>query len=199
MTRLLRCLPSFLQYHPEMRSKISNWLKHLSSLYSKTCNTRKVNEAREILFSRDSRSIKNIPPTNKALVQHILRSVLQASKWYQCLNKQHDSRDPCIWGWKRLNENEMQPFWTTLPKASSVCRELIKCGCKKGCIHQYIEINPGPVKNPCGVCLKPVAKNHRTLTCDSCQLMSHIKCSNVSPLRFNTLCKLLHDKKVFEF
>lgn len=103
------------------------------SLYSKTCNTRNVNEARKILFSRDSRSIENIPPTNEALVQHILRSVLQASKWHQCLNKQHDSRDPCLWGWKRLNENEMQPFWTTLPEASSVCRELIKCGCKKGC------------------------------------------------------------------
>jgi len=29
--------------------------------------------------------------------------------------------------------------------------------------------------------------------------MSHIKCSNVSSLRFNTLCKLLHDKKDLEF
>jgi len=42
-----------------------------------------------------------------------------------------------------------------------------------------IEINPGPVKNPCGVCLKPIAKNHRAHTCDSCQLMSHLTYNHI--------------------
>ena len=50
------------------------------SLYSKTCNTRNANEARKILFSRDNRTIGNIPPTREALLQHVLRSVLQSSK-----------------------------------------------------------------------------------------------------------------------
>lgn len=50
-----------------------------------------------------------------------------------------------------------------------------------------IELNPGPVKHPCSVCLKPVAKNHRALDCDSCKLWSHIKCSNISVSNYNHL------------
>ena len=56
-------------------------------LYSKTCNTKQVSKARRILFSRDNQVIKNIPSTKKALRQHVLRSVLQFSKWRQSLCK----------------------------------------------------------------------------------------------------------------
>ena len=67
-------------------------------LYSKTCNTTDVNKARKILFCCDNRSIENIPPMKQALIQHNLRSAIQSSKWCQCLNAEHDSRDPCQWG-----------------------------------------------------------------------------------------------------
>ena len=50
-------------------------------LYSKTCNTKEVIKARRILFSRDNNVIENIPPTKGAPRQHVLRSVLQSSKW----------------------------------------------------------------------------------------------------------------------
>ena len=36
-------------------------------LYSKTWNTKEMNQARRILFSRDKKVIENIPPTKEAL------------------------------------------------------------------------------------------------------------------------------------
>ena len=43
-----------------------------------------------------------------------------------------------------------------------------------------IEVNPGPVKYPCGLCDRPVANNHRGLECDGCVRWYHIKCGGVS-------------------
>ena len=43
-----------------------------------------------------------------------------------------------------------------------------------------IESNPGPVKFPCTMCGKPVAKNQNALACDVCEKWSHIKCNGVS-------------------
>ena len=41
--------------------------------------------------------------------------------------------------------------------------------------------NPGPVKDPCSVCTKPVAANHKALLCDKCTKWCHIgpKCGKV--------------------
>lgn len=47
-----------------------------------------------------------------------------------------------------------------------------------------ISLNPGPVKNPCGLCHRPVAKNHRAIYmiyCESCYCWWHIKCANITP------------------
>eukprot|EP00794_Sanderia_malayensis_P004136 gene4136-4689_t len=43
--------------------------------------------------------------------------------------------------------------------------------------------NPGPVRNPCSVCNKPVASTHRALSCDSCKKSCHIgkNCGNIKP------------------
>ena len=41
--------------------------------------------------------------------------------------------------------------------------------------------NPGPVRHPCSSCLKPVAKNHRAILCDNCDLWAHTKCEKISP------------------
>ena len=106
--------------------------KFVVGLYSRTCNAETVNAARRKLFAQENRTIENIPPTNAALYQHILRSVIQASKWYTCLEKSQDYKDPCEWGWK-LNGGTFYPLWTELPAASQACRELVKCACKKSC------------------------------------------------------------------
>ena len=40
---------------------------------------------------------------------------------------------PSEWGWKKKVEGGWELSWTTLPEATLACRELIRCGCKKGC------------------------------------------------------------------
>ena len=37
-----------------------------------------------------------------------------------------------------------------------------------------------PIKFPCGICHKSVARNHRALQCDTCEAWIHIKCNYVS-------------------
>ena len=41
-----------------------------------------------------------------------------------------------------------------------------------------ISLNPGPDK--CSVCSKTIARNHRALSCDQCEVWCHIKCGLVS-------------------
>ena len=53
-----------------------------------------------------------------------------------------------------------------------------------------IEINPGPIKNPCSICLKSVAKSHRAVNCDICNLWSHVKCSKISASEYQHLQSL---------
>ena len=49
-----------------------------------------------------------------------------------------------------------------------------------------VQENPGPVKNPCAICSRAVARNHRALPCKSCKKLCHIrsKCGNINPLLY---------------
>ena len=101
--------------------------------YSRICPADTVNEARKFLFSQGDRMIENIPPTENALKQHIKRAVYQAGYvWYQSLQKVQSLPCPSEWGWKSEDGN-WTPLWTTIPQASKVCQELIRCGCLKSC------------------------------------------------------------------
>ena len=40
------------------------------------------------------------------------------------------------------------------------------------------------IENPCGVCKKAVAINHRAIQCDVCKFWIHIKCNNVTPPKY---------------
>ena len=50
-----------------------------------------------------------------------------------------------------------------------------------------ISLNPGPVKNPCGLCSKSVASNHRAVLCEVCYYWQHIKCAGISPSEYKLL------------
>ena len=103
-------------------------------LYQRTLTINKVNNARAYLFSTGDRNIENIPPTQAALFQHIKRSVMQSGfTWGQYLDVVQNLPDIGMWGWF-LEDGVYYPFWSALPEASAVCRELIKCGCLKGCV-----------------------------------------------------------------
>ena len=50
--------------------------------------------------------------------------------------------------------------------------------------------NPGPATATalkCPVCTRIIARNHRALNCESCQLKYHIKCGKVSPREYTAL------------
>lgn len=103
-------------------------------LYDKTSQQEKVNEARRELFSKKGRSLENIPPTQDALLLHVKRTIYQSGIWSTCHNEMPDISTPDNWGW-RFSDSMWQPLWMTLPEASKVCTELIKCSCKpkNGC------------------------------------------------------------------
>ena len=49
------------------------------------------------------------------------------------------------------------------------------------------------ILDPCGLCHKPVAKNHRSVQCDVCKFWIHIKCNNIPPSVYNN--ELIDDNK----
>ena len=101
-------------------------------LYDRTSDLVKVNDARKWLFTQRSRSMENIPPTQAALTQHIKRASYQAYCWNMAMCLVPELPNPEDWGWWK-DDRGWHPLWTTLPEASESCRELVHCGCKKGC------------------------------------------------------------------
>ena len=50
-----------------------------------------------------------------------------------------------------------------------------------------VQVNPGPIKYPCGMCSRPVANNHRGLECDECESWVHIRCGDVTAKNYEML------------
>ena len=104
-------------------------------LYDRTSTLEHVNDARKQLFAQKGRSIDGIPPTQAALLEHTKRAAFQAGHvWGQMMVPSPFLPSPGDWGWQR-NEaaGKWDIFWTSLAEATSSCRELLRCGCKKGC------------------------------------------------------------------
>ena len=109
--------------------------RYVVVLYSKTCPHTTVNAARRYLFSRGSRALENVPPTQDALSQHVRRATYQGGHiWGQCLVPCPVYPDPGNWGWQKDGTHWL-PHWTTLCEASKACKELVSCGCNpnRGC------------------------------------------------------------------
>jgi hypothetical protein len=112
---------------------VENTERFVIIMYNRTCTATNVNQARRELFTKGSRSIDHLPSTKSALIQHIKRAILQASFiWWQALKPCPVIPSPTTWGWQ-ASHTGWEPFWTDLPEASIACKELIHCGCKKGC------------------------------------------------------------------
>ena len=76
--------------------------------------------------------METILPTKAALVQHIKRAVYQGGHcWGRALKTVMNMPSPADWGW--TDPPTWKPMWTTLAEASKSLRNLMKCGCKKGC------------------------------------------------------------------
>ncbi len=117
---------------------IEEYLEHLERfvvlLYDRTSSQLGVNEARKQLFTQKGRIIDGLPPTKAALIWDIKRATYQAGHcWAQMMIAAPELPSPSEWGWRRKAEGGWEVCWTTLPEATQACRELIRCGCKKGC------------------------------------------------------------------
>lgn len=105
-------------------------------LYDRTSSEVRVNDARKHLFCQKSRPMDGLPPTQSALIEHTKRAAYQAGHiWAQMLVTVPKLPSPGEWGWQETN-NGWEVEWTTLPEASKACRELLRCGCQKGCRRQ---------------------------------------------------------------
>ena len=101
-------------------------------LYDRTSSKDDINEARQQLFAKKGRTMDAIPPTKATLLQHIKRAAYQGGHcWGRALEVAPELPSPGDWGW--VDPKDWKPFWTTLPEASLTSRELVRCGCKKGC------------------------------------------------------------------
>ncbi len=116
---------------------IEQWLGLLEQfvvlLYDRTSSQECVNDARKQLFTQKGRAIDSLPPTQAALIQHIKRAAYQAGHcWAQMMIAAPELPSPSEWGWNKRVEGGWEVCWTTLPEATQACRELIRCGFKKG-------------------------------------------------------------------
>ena len=101
-------------------------------LYGRTSSMVNIDEARQELFTKKGRPMDAIPPTKAAVVQHIKRAVYQEGHcWGKMLQTTMCMPSAEDWGW--VDPQQWKPLWTVLPEANTVARELIRCGCKKGC------------------------------------------------------------------
>ncbi len=89
----------------------------------------KVNDLRQDLFTSKVKMMEKLPPTQSALLQHLNRSIYQASIWMEFLKPVVAAPSPGGFGWTR-SDTRWYPTWTTLPASTVSCRELVKCGCK---------------------------------------------------------------------
>ena len=46
---------------------------------------------------------------------------------------------------------------------------------------------PGPIRYPCAICDRPVARNHYVLQCDFCDQWVHIQCDGISMEEYQRL------------
>ena len=85
------------------------------------------------MFAQKGRAYDAIPPTRAALLQQTNRAAYQAGHcWGQALTPSPDLPSPGDWGWI-FTEGEWQLFWPTLPDVTKSCKELLRCGFKRGC------------------------------------------------------------------
>lgn len=104
-------------------------------LYDQATDIKDVNELRREMFAKIGTPMETLPPTKASLLQHVRRSIYQASLWYESCTPLVGKPSPELFGWKKVadagpEEFHWAPHWSDLPPAATGCRELVQCGCK---------------------------------------------------------------------
>ncbi len=108
-----------------------------------------------------------------------------------------DLHDRCTHGWmwatgcktgcSRRKKNFPKSFFMAKFSSSGICSApivmlmmlLLLCG--------DVELNPGPVRYPCGVCEKSVRSGVKAICCDMCDVWYHVKCLAMSNTMYNVM------------
>ena len=93
-------------------------------LYDAWCPHARVNDGWKYLFSKLNHTIDQCFPIKHALEQHILRAMLQGYIWSKSTQLKEQSIATTYWRWDDDERRDINPLWTTLPKASKACKEL---------------------------------------------------------------------------
>ena len=91
-----------------------------------------INQVRKTIFCQRNQNVEMIPPSQNALFQHCRRAMFQASVWTTAHDSAMIEPDPCLHGWNREHDH-LIPEWIIIPEVAAMCKELVKCGCKKSC------------------------------------------------------------------
>ena len=81
------------------------------------------------------RAQETLPPTSDAAKFHIVRPHYQASVWNQAHSPYPDLPPVMEMGWMHL-DGQLVPQVLSRPHIPKACREIISCGCTKGCLSQ---------------------------------------------------------------
>jgi hypothetical protein len=109
-----------------------NLQKLLCRLY-KCKNIDKVDELRWFLYSNKGCKAEELPPTLGAFKQHVMRANYVAHLWSRS-TKNITTLNPIEYGWSLDSAGNYKAIMTTENPAPIAIIELIKCGCKKGCV-----------------------------------------------------------------
>ena len=91
-----------------------------------------INQVRKTIFCQRNQNVEMILPSQNALFQHCRRAMFQASVWTTVHDSAMIQPDQCLHGWNREHDH-LIPEWITIPEVAAMCKELVKCGCKKSC------------------------------------------------------------------
>lgn len=75
---------------------------------------------------------ESLPPTSDAARLHIRRANYQTLLWRQANIPIPALPSPTESGWKDV-DGKLKPVLTSLPPVPKACREIVFCGCRKGC------------------------------------------------------------------
>ena len=101
----------------------------------KFTNTTSVDDIRVALFCK-GKAQEMMPPTSDTLRLHTERANYQALIWRKAHEPKPDIAEPLdLGGWKVV-EGKLRPVLMTLPPVPKSCRDIIFCGCKKGCMEK---------------------------------------------------------------
>ena len=107
-------------------------------MYDRTSDVLEINKARKELFTKKSRSLENLPPTQAALKEHRKRASLQGQSWIKATELDQRLPNPGDFRWSK-DQDGWQSVWTTLPQAQQSCYKLIQCSCRRACSGRNVQ------------------------------------------------------------